>query len=223
MNKNNVLILGGGSTICKGLIPLLEANYNLINISLSNIDYSNKELYKQEVHKVIHSSCRNLNKNFAAALVAYRIRIVEQPIEEIIAQEISLLKTFHQYIVDEFDSSKTVVLGSITGRQIHIASQEAYHYQKDIQRSMVKYLGTQYQRHHINLIEINSCFRKYSKEHSSDNYNDYCEKVSNFNPNKKMLNYLDLSETIRLHLNPSVKISGTFIQLDNGFANIQPL
>ena len=29
---------------------------------------------------------------------------------------------------------------------------------------MVRYLGIQNPRHHINLIEINSCFRKYSKE-----------------------------------------------------------
>ena len=222
MHKNNILVFGGGSIICKGLIPFLEGNFNLINISLTSVKYSDSS-YVEKIKRAIQKSCMDVNRDFTGVLVAYRLRETTQTIEEMVAQEITLLRTINKYIIDGFESSKTVVLGSITGERLNTGSSEAYHYQKDIQKSMVRYLGIQNPRHHINLIEINSCFRKYSKESSFVDYIDYCQKVSKMNPNKEMLDYQDLSETIKYHLNPSVKISGTIVRLDNGFADIQPI
>ena len=72
----------------------------------------------------------DVNRDFTGVLVAYRLETT-QTIEEMVAQEITLLRTINKYIIDGL-FSKTVVLGSITGERLNTGSSEAYHYQKDI-------------------------------------------------------------------------------------------
>ena len=82
--------------------------------------------------------------------------------------ELCITRDFVWNLATLCSSLRVVVLGSITGQLVDIKSPEAYHYTKDLQKSIVRQ-SVRISNLYMNLLEL-SWFEKFSNKVASDDY-----------------------------------------------------
>jgi hypothetical protein len=167
---DNVYIVIGsrgivGSQITKRLRSL---NKHVVTIATSEILQRKKIESLECIRSLANNSAISLAEKQVGLILAHRYR--KDNIQAALLSELTITRDFVWGLANLCASLRVVVLGSITGRLIDRKLPEAYHYSKELQKSIVRQsilIGNL----HMNLLEL-YWFEKYTEEKATPEYKE---------------------------------------------------
>jgi hypothetical protein len=165
---NNIYIVIGsrgivGSQITKRLRSL---NKHVVTIAASEIVQRKKIDSLECFRSLANDSSITLAEKEIGLILAHRYR--EDNIQTVLLNELSITRDFVWGLANLCASLRVVVLGSITGRLIDRKLPEAYHYSKELQKSIVRQ-SIRIGNLQMNLLEL-YWFEKYTEEKATPEY-----------------------------------------------------
>jgi hypothetical protein len=225
MKKNNLIFLTGSSGLIGNAIQNLtiDLSLNCYPISASNIfenvsDFNNFD--PLNLFNFLSNDLDKLSKNFKTAniIFAHRIRCKE-PLKALIGEFI-VSRELVIYLNKYFKNLNVIYVGSITGELVHKDSPESYHYTKDMQKSICRYLTITYPKIKANVLVL-SAFRKYSIENSDISYTEICSRYKDILGGISLANLDNIAYDILKFTTEINHIRGAIIPLDSGYSIIQ--
>lgn len=217
---NRIIIIGRRSSIAQRLAYHLAKKYSITTVSASDLlarvrEYGSLDEYFSD-HYLIHDECSEY-----LFVLCYRIR-GSADIASLVSSELELTRAILSGIYTTFKRARTVIIGSPTGSLVHAGSDEAYHYQKDIQKSIFRYhssrLGSE---QFLNMIELWSSFIKYNDDELTPSYSSLLDQIREVSKRKTLVDYSSLAASIEFLFDTRNLINGTIVRLDNGVSNVQ--
>jgi hypothetical protein len=133
--------------------------------------------------------------------------------------ELSLTRNLVWELSSELEQLRVVVLGSVTGSRLDVGSSEAYHYAKDLQKSICLQ-SIRLSNVSMNLIEL-SWFEKYPRCEQTASYAKKMEDLKNIIGSRNLPTTSDISDylisVMECHLSPR----GQILSYDGGYNHIQ--
>lgn len=140
-----------------------------------------KLVFIKKTSEILLSTEADLMASMLSSMAEYSINPLESSIGLILAHryrgndircaldnERCITRDFTWELAKQCASLRVVVLGSITGSRVDRKLPEAYHYSKDLQKSIVRQ-SIRINNLHMNLLELN-WFEKYPEAQASDEY-----------------------------------------------------
>ena len=155
---------------------------------LTRLNTVGKHVLIKTTNEILHSPEEELFDSISASMAEYSVCLSEANIGLILAHryrgndirsaldnERCISRDFVWGLTKLVTSLRVVVIGSIAGRRIDRKQSEAYHYSKDLQKSIVRQ-SVRIDKLHMNLLELN-WFEKYPKSQAFDEYKQTLDRV----------------------------------------------
>lgn len=223
--KRKLVVFGQRSAIAIRTKSYLEDIFDLHFLSTSNLldteQCPNSNTIKKFIFDTLGRLVDDSLNEEVLFLLCYRLRNTDT-VEDQVSRDFVLFRSILAAITENFTFSRTIILGSPTGGLVQKQSSEAYHYQKDLQKSVFRYFSstcgnTQF----INLIELWSSFIKYSPSEQDHNYRSFIRSLNSSTGRESCPSYSTLASTIEFLFDRRNSINGTIVKLDNGLSNVQ--
>jgi len=224
--SNNLLILvGAGSSLGMAIEDVCTAQKidchkisakeisNFIKSEEDNSGPFEKFDFLCEELKILASKYKAAN-----VILTHRVRI-KNPLEAI-KIELAISKDLILFLSSKFDSLKVTYIGSVTGGLVDRTSEESYHFTKDLQKSISRYLTITNYRIVSNVLTL-SAFQKYSDENSSADYKRLVSKYQSKLGEIKLLEIRRIANEILRFTLLADGFRGCEIPLDSGYSIIQ--
>ena len=200
------------------MIRLLELGKPTFQLSaLTLLDLSEHEL-NEVIDNLVNDLiivCPGIQR--LGLILAHRIR--ETDIVTALQHELRITRDLVWKLAGRFSHLRVVVLGSITGTRVDIASPEAYHYTKDIQKSCVRQ-SIRLSNVNMNLLEL-SRFEKHSPEMATDEYAEKMTYLRELIGSNNVLRVVDIADFACQLLDASHPPRGQVITYDGVYCLLQ--
>ena len=219
---NKLYVIGSSSSIWKRCHVLLQGQIELVPLVFTNSlplmrieDYSNyiQSCLKQHIVESFSSEPK--------ILFVHRRRDIDQAASRALYGEAEFLLTVLTYLKSNFASSHAILIGSVTGELVSQHADEGYHYQKDFQRSVLRFRSVAYPKHRINMIELGASFQKYSDDECSTSMRAYYGTIKQCLNTDGLPSYQDLARAIRYFVDSGPFQTGNILTLDNSLRHLQ--
>lgn len=150
-------------------------------------------------------------------LLAHRPRTAS--VSEALAAELRMTRDLVWGLSEIYPEVRVIVLGSITGQRVDPGSAEAYHYCKDLQKSIVRQSVT-VPNVFMNLIEL-SWFNKYPPSIANNLYSERVESVRSVMPTRHVVTVTEITEIAVRILGALRPPRGQIVAYDDGYSLIQ--
>ena len=217
-----IILIGKNSSIGTRLVPFLNTYYSFYTLSAASLLTTIHEgkslvpLFQQYFQERDRNS--DIERLF---LLCYRVR-AGGSVAQLVSDELVLLRGILQGICKSSHKCRIVIIGSPTGGLVHKRSDEAYHYQKDLQKSIFRYFSGQMgESQYLNMIEVWSSFIKYEAVESTPDYLSFLSEVRNAGYRKRLIDYSCLASAVRFLFDSGNQVNGSIVKLDNGLSNVQ--
>lgn len=220
--QREIVLIGKGSSIGTRLTSCLNSDFSFYPLSAASLlSIINEEktlvpLFQQYFQD--RDDNADIERLF---LLCYRVRATCSVLQ-LVSDELILLRGILQGICKTSHKCRIVLIGSPTGGLVHNRSDEAYHYQKDLQKSIFRYFsGLMGESQYLNMIELWSSFVKYEEDESTPDYLSFLREVRHAGDRKRLIDYSCLASAVRFLFDPGNQVNGTIVKLDNGLSNVQ--
>tara|TARA_X000000950_G_C13869800_1_gene642388 strand:- start:754 stop:1413 length:660 start_codon:yes stop_codon:yes gene_type:complete len=160
-----------GSQISRRLVELSKKVICILTSEILSSNIRETIANKLGLHSI---KCKNGVKMNIGVILVHRYRDKENHIA--CKNELTITRDFVWELSKLCQSLRVVVIGSVTGSYVDSKMPEAYHYSKDIQKSIVRQ-SIRIGNLHMNLLEL-SWFKKYSSNNSSLEYKETLNRIS---------------------------------------------
>ena len=145
---------------------LIRLNKCVITQLTSEIlEFSNEELVERVASSFSENSIK-LREAKVDVILAHRYRV--EKVQIALENELRITRDFIWALLMLCKPLRVVVLGSITGRHVDQKTPEAYHYAKELQKSIVRQ-SVRIRNLNMNLLELH-WFEKFVEELATDEY-----------------------------------------------------
>jgi hypothetical protein len=225
MSKNNLIFLTGSTGIIGKAIQNLETQfpYEYYPISAKSIFEKISNTTDYDSHKIfnfIKDDLIKLSKKYKIANIIFCHRIRNNDPLKALVSEFIISRDFVLFLNKYFKKINVTYVSSITGELIDRNSPEAYHYSKDLQKTISRYLTISNSNIKANVLSL-SAFRKYSIENSSSEYTNLCKKYTEILGDIPLVRVENIAQEIVKFTIEINCIRGSNIPLDSGFTIIQ--
>ena len=213
------IVVGARGVVGEQVVSRLES------IEKSVLTISGKTLVQMSEREFLHASSQQIKEistspnaiDSVGVILAHRTR--HNDVSKSVQGELRLCRDLIRAFAEKFSKVNVVILGSITGSFIDIATSEAYHYAKDTQKSCVRQ-SIRIPNLCMNLIEL-SWFVKYPEHRFHEGYRKQIEQVGQRVGYGNLPTVLDITDfavsLIELRRPPR----GQVIAYDGGYSLLQ--
>ncbi len=219
MEINTTLVVGASGILGSGIASQLEASgRKVVRVSARHL----LGLCDSSLVRYLDGILPNIGQNYRfrppiAIIFAHRYR--GDDTMQALKVELSLTHRLPWTLSKMASHLRVFVIGSVTGELLDLKSPEAYHYAKDLQKSIVRQ-SCRLHNTEMNIIEL-SCFEKYAPTIQTTDYSLAVSKIKdsigaqNFPGIREISDFLD--NLMRVALLPR----GQTIRFDGGYSLIQ--
>ena len=164
---NIYIVIGSRGNVGSQIVQRLRKLNKCVITQLTSeiLQFSNEELVER-VTSFFSENSIQLRKTNVGVILAHRYR--GDNVQIALENELRITRDFIWALSMLCESLRVVVLGSIAGRHVDQKMPEAYHYAKDLQKSIVRQ-SVRIRNLHMNLLELN-WFEKFVEELATDEY-----------------------------------------------------
>jgi hypothetical protein len=216
---NKIYLTGANGQLGRQVLSeLISRNLDAVSIGYSEVRGLNGEAVLRDfiAKRFLGRATPDHGARSAWLILAHRSRT--EDIVEALGDELRMTRDLVYAFSDMFAEVRVVVIGSITGGRVDRNSSEAYHYAKDLQKSIVRrsVLRTNV---FMNLLEL-SWFVKYP-DSSSQEYTSKIADVRRMSPTRKIVRTNDIADFCVQLLTAQRPPRGQIITLDDGYSLVQ--
>ena len=164
---NLYIVIGSRGNVGSQIMQRLRRLNKCVITQLTSeiLEFSNEELVERVASSFSENSIK-LREAKVGVILAHRYR--GDNVQIALENELRITRDFIWALSMLCESLRVVVLVSITGRHVDQKMPEAYHYAKDLQKSIVRQ-SVRIKNLHMNLLELN-WFEKFVEELATDEY-----------------------------------------------------
>jgi len=216
---NNLYIVVGGSGIVGSQVVrrLNDLGKSVVTFPTREILLGETSQLRESMLGLIAGKSTDQSTTHIGLILAHRFR--GENIQSVLMNELRVSRDFVWQLSELCASLRVIVFGSITGSLVDNKSTEAYHYSKDLQKSIVRQ-SIRLSNLHMNLLELN-WFKKYPQARASTEYLqliDRLRRIMGENNLPTVNSITDFSSALIETTNPP---RGQTIVYDGGFSLFQ--
>ena len=215
----SVIVVGAGGVLGRGVaIKLGRLGFDVVPVSakaILNMDSSSLTSFVGDL--VSRIGVTSGAQSAIGLVLAQRCRSSD-PFESIGA-ELSITRGLTWALADLVPALRVVVLGSVTGTLLCPSLPEAYHYAKDIQKSIARQ-SLRLSNVQMNVVALN-WFEKYAKEKQSLEYSNELARVGAKISPCNLPSISHIGEFVGALLSAQLGPRGEVINFDGGYSTLQ--
>ncbi len=215
-----VLMTGASGRLGRQIFECLLADgFKAVSIrSAPLLKLQGEEAIARYLREMLESDNPVANEDHVVKLLlAHRPRMAS--VSEAVDAELRMTRDLVWGLSEICSEVRVIVLGSITGQRVDPDSAEAYHYCKDLQKSIVRQSVT-VPNVFMNLIEL-SWFNKYPPSMADNLYSERVESVRSVMPTRHVVTVAEITEIAVRILGALRPPRGQIVTYDDGYSLIQ--
>jgi aspartate-semialdehyde dehydrogenase len=213
------IVVGAGGTVGEQIAAYLkETGEPVVRVSARKLIQQISLNLDRSIDKLLdEAKSENVKTNSLGLIFVHRSR--EQDPLATLSTELSLTRDFVWALSKRVEKLNVIILGSVTGAFLDAGSSEAYHYAKDLQKSIVRQ-SCRLKNVAMNILEL-SWFEKYEKSQQTALYKKNIDKLKRILGKNNLPSVADIANFSKNLIKCRLPPRGQIITYDGGYSLLQ--